>query len=148
MIDIIICNYEKSTNRLQWTKVGCGTHLPCQDTNPLTYLVSRGWMDGSPSTQIRLNIKKNKRERELLHARDDVWQTDRRTETRRERETEREGGGRQLNRGACHATLGRGLNGNILSQCCQVKHGVLEAPAGQGTPCYKETKCSAVLQGP
>ena len=23
-------------------------------------------------------------------------------------------------------------------------HGVLEALAGQGTPCYKETKCSAV----
>ena len=28
----------------------------------LTYSPADGWMDGSPSTQIRLNIKKNKRE--------------------------------------------------------------------------------------
>ena len=78
MIDIIY-KYEKPTDTLQWTKVGCGTHLPCQDTNP-SYLLSSGWMDGSPSTQIRINIKKNKREREGAAARARRRLTDRQTD--------------------------------------------------------------------
>ena len=85
---------------------------PIYPTNPLTFRRMDGRMDGSPSTQIRLNIKKNKSSACTRRRRDAVGPTDRQTGA----------GGRQLNRGACHATLGRGLNGNMLSQCYKVTH--------------------------